>query len=240
MIAERLNFRTAYTPRTGTAAHFAIRDTTNDGALIAGIMGEDEYDFRKLPELEGWIIDIGAHIGIIAVGLALDHPKARVVAVEAIPANVDVLRQNVGMNHLEDRVYVMSAAASEDPGPIEVIYGWSRADNQPDAYMADNRYIGGMVGANETSQVAVCDALSLADILAQYEIHRVALLKIDCEGCEWSFLRSPEMGRCDRIIGEYHARPGVAGIEDIRALLPAHDVTHIRGENVGIFDAVLR
>jgi hypothetical protein len=83
----------------------------------------------------------------------------------------------------------------------------------------------------------MCPAVSLDSLLAKYGIDRVALLKIDCEGCEYQFLDTPAVARVDRILGEFHRRP-----EGIMALLAAtHDVTiRLDRGGVGIFDAVLR
>ena len=230
----------ARTPR-GTAARYAIRSDTSDGALVGGIVEEDEYGLAFLPELTGWAIDVGAHIGTVAVALAMDHPGLRVVAVEALPENVAVLRETVRLNGLEDRVFVHHAAAAKaGEREVAITYGWERADNQPDEYMHDNRFIGGMVGANETSRSVVCQALSLAAILDQYAIDRVALLKIDCEGCEWFFLDSPEVGRIDRILGELHwGKHG--GAKEFRALLePTHTIELDDTLVVAHFDAVAR
>lgn len=217
---------------------YVVRDGTNDAALVMGILGTDEYGLSHLPPLEGWAIDIGAHIGIVTIALAANHPRLRIVAVEALPENVEVLRDAVAANGLGERVEVLAAAAAASGiVSVDMSYGWTWSENQPDAYMVDNRFIGGMVPANASSTTIACPAISLIDILARYEIERVALLKIDCEGCEWGFLASPAVDRVDRIVGEYHDRP----FSDIAALLGAtHEVTHLSGDNIGIFTAVHR
>ncbi len=228
------------TPK-GNEAVYLTRDGTSDAALVFGIIGEDEYNLKDLPELKGWAIDIGAHIGTVAVALALDHPDLHVIAVEALLNNVETLRENVKLNGLERRVDVVWAGATDDDqAPVEVAYGWSRADNQPDHYMQDNRYIGGMVGPNETGQVETCLGVGLGPLT--YDIDSIALLKIDCEGCEWRFLTSPAIAKCERIWGEYHEalNPENTYARLLELLTPTHDVEHIRGTNVGIFRATRR
>lgn len=226
----------------GGLARYAVREDTNDAALVMGIVGEDEYGLGKLPRLSGWAIDIGAHIGTVAIALAVDNPGLQVVAVEALPENAAVLREAVAGNGLAARVHVIEGAASDDDTlAVDVTYGWTRADNQPDAYMRDNRFIGGMVGANESSTTIVCPAIGLAEIRRRFGIDRVALLKIDCEGCEWYVLRSPDVQYVDLILGEFHAGRSGNGMADIHRLLDAtHEVEHMSGENVGHFRAVRR
>jgi len=224
----------------GHPAIFDVRNGTSDAALVGGIIGGREYD---LPAgLSGWAIDIGAHIGIVTVALALDNPDLRIVAVEALPENIVQLRQNIALNGLSDRVGVVSGAAaaeSEANTYVPIVYGWSKAQNQPDHYMADNRYIGGMVGPNTTSMTVPCLAVTLSEILSVFKIPEVALLKIDCEGCEWFFLDSPALSKVRKVIGEMHVgRHG--GAARLRELLAGFDVTMDDSLVVATFEAVRR
>ena len=225
----------------GHRARYATRPDTNDASLAWGIVAEDEYGLKHLPPLSGWVIDIGAHIGTVAVALAIDNPDVTIVAVEALPENVAVLRETVALNGLDERIHVIEAAAGA-PGETDVpiTYGWTQAENQPDDYIRESRFIGGMVGPNDTSTTLVCPAISLDAICEQFGIDEVALLKIDCEGCEWFVLRSPVVARCERIIGELHwGKQGTA--KEFRALLePTHEVVLDDARVVSLFGAVRR
>lgn len=227
----------------GKLARLAFRPDTNDGSLAYGIIAGAEYPFARLQGLSGWCIDVGAHIGIVTVALALDNPDLRIVAVEALAENVEMLRRNVELNGLSDRVFIEAAAASSEKeykakATIPIAYGWTHSLNQPDGFMADSRFIGGMVGPNDSSQTAICPSLSLHGIRQKYEIDEVVLVKIDCEGCEWFFFASRDIRHIKRIIGELHwGRHG--GAKEFRALLePTHDVTMDDTRNVAIFEAV--
>lgn len=233
MISNLIRVQTA----GGNTAVFDARPDTSDGALVYGIIEGKEYDLPR--NLSGWAIDIGAHIGIVSVALALDNPDLHIVAVEALPENVIALRRNLSLNGVEDRVIVeCAAAASEDETTVPITYGWTQAPNQPDHYMADNRFIGGMVGPNESSTTIDCRALSLATILDLVRIDEVALLKIDCEGCEWFFLDA-DLSSVQKVIGEMHVgRHG--GASDLRRLLADFDVTMDDSLVVATFEAVRR
>lgn len=226
----------------GHTAYLAVRQDTNDAALAWGIIEGNEYPFATMRGLSGWAIDIGAHIGIVSVALALDNPDLKVVAVEALPENAAMLRRNVLLNGLSERVFIEEAAASDESeykaeATIPIVYGWSKAQNQPDHYMAESRFIGGMVGANDTSKTALCPALSLGGIIAKYAMTEVELVKIDCEGCEWFFLRSPSLKRVRRIVGEMHiGKHGQAA--DLRKMLKGFTVTMDDSLVVAVFEAV--
>lgn len=230
----------------GNPAVFAVRPDTNDGALVAGIIVGDEYDLAHEPPVSGWVLDIGAHIGIMSVAIALDNPETKVVAVEAIAENAELVRENVRLNGLSERVFVETAGASE-PGAetVSITYGYTSvgvpgnpAPVVDESYVIQSRFIGNIFEYPEgqmeatTEQVA---ALSLDTILEKYAIDRVSLLKTDCEGCEYAFLRSPSIEKVDRIIGEFHS-----GAKRIHAMLrKTHTVTVTLDQGgVGMFTAV--
>jgi FkbM family methyltransferase len=244
----------AYSP-AGKLLTFTVREDTNDGALVAGILNdEDEYDLKDLPPLTGWLIDVGSHIGSVAIALAVDNPDLRVVAVEAIPENADLVRQNAAQNGVADRVFVETAGAAA-PGErtVSITYDYQWVGQEggqfpvvPANYVNQCRFIGNIFEYPDGQQQATTKrvpALSLSTIMRRYSIDRVTLLKIDCEGCEWQFFKDKALGKIDRIIGEYHGSGTTTptGMERVHSLLDAtHVVTHRHGEDVGLFEAVIR
>jgi FkbM family methyltransferase len=222
----------------GGDVQYLTRTSTNDGALVVGIVVDDEYGLSSLPPLSGLAIDIGAHIGTVTLALATDHPDLRVIAVEPVPENMDVLRANVEANHLEDRItVVMAAAAAPETVTVPLTWNYRSAAREPEAYVRDSRYIAGIYEAVDAdADTQDVTAVSLDSLMEGTE--RLALLKIDCEGCEWQFLRSPRIADVDLIIGEFH---NAGGLDALRALLPSHDVTQTGGHaDVGTFRAVPR
>ncbi len=226
-------------PRSSALIDWLTRTDTNDGALVAGIIANDEYNLGDLPPLSGVAIDIGAHIGIIALALAADHPNLHVIAVEVVPENVVGLRLNIDHNQFHDRITVVEAAASAPGRQTEtVLWNYTYAKNTDKAYVDDSRYIANIFDSvDSTSEAHKVKAVSLDTLMDG--IDRLALLKIDCEGCEWRFLKSKRVADVDIIIGEYH---NGGGIESIRTLIgESHEVTQTGGaHDVGIFRAVRR
>lgn len=226
-------------PRSGRLVEWLCRTDTNDGALVAGIISNDEYHLGELPSLSGTAIDVGAHIGIVALALAVDHPDLHVIAVEVVPYNVEGLRLNIEHNGLGDRVSVVEAAA-DAPGvkTTKVLWNYRSAENAEQAYTDDSRYIANIFdGAGSDADEHRVKSVSLDQLMKG--IDRLALLKIDCEGCEWAFLRSKRVADIDLIIGEYHNGGGIEALRDL--IGKTHEVSAIGGsEDVGMFRAVRR
>ena len=240
MTTETVERHAIRTP-LGNVARICTRDTTNDGALAYGLMTGDEYRLADLPLLTGWAIDVGAHIGAITVALAIDNPGLRVIAVEALPQNVDMIIANRDANGLEQMVTVVhGAAAAPGDGPAAISFAWDRTDPAviDTPYVRESRYIGNMLREDQGGETITVDPVSLDDLMDRFAIERVALVKIDCEGCEFRFLRSPRIGDVERIVGEYHDRG--TWPELLAILEPTHVVTRRSEGMIALFDAVLR
>lgn len=217
---------------------FASRPDTADLSAIGatntlwGFSG-NEYLLRDHPPMTGWAFDIGAHIGSVAVALAIDNPLLNVVAVEALAENCDVIRATIDKNKLFN-IEVLEAAATDKPRKsVKVAYDWKTAENMEDSYVANNRFIGGMLPVGD-GKYATPPGVSLTSLMKERDIERVRFLKIDCEGCEWQFLTSPDIGKVDEIIGEFHFAGRMDAIHDL--LDATHRVQYLGGEDtIGIF-----
>src|SRR5206468_435266 len=102
------------------------------------------------------------------VSLALDHPDLRIVAVEAVPENADLIEANVIRNGVSERVTVVRAFAAA-PGTSEAIchYGYRHEPSADDGYVSAHRFVGntwGAVGeAGDPEFRSVMPAVSLDD-----------------------------------------------------------------------------
>lgn len=220
------------------------RPGTNDGAVMQAILGDDEYRLASLYPIKGWVLDIGAHVGTVGIAIALDNPEARVVAVEPLPINVASIQANIDLADVADRVIVEPSAATDTRHKmVDITYSYSSVTGVDKGYLDQCRYVGNIFqqtpdGPDVTSESIDAPGISLARLLTKYKIPRVSLLKIDCEGCEWQFLRSKAIDRVDRIVGEYHDAYTFADLVTI--LEPTHDVEQWTEGNCGLFGAVLR
>jgi len=214
----------------GRSAFFSCRDDTTDLNTIVACVVQDEYGLGE-HAWSGTALDVGAHIGGVSIMLALDNPSMKVVAVEALPENVNLLEMNALRNGVADRVIVHQAAASSSTWPSIVAYGAEDTD-----FARQHRFIGN----GDWQEVPEARRLKLPSLSLSALVEKhgpFSLLKIDCEGCEWSFLDDPAIAEVQEIRGEYHPREGNRP-KELRALLETHNVKLDDSVAFGPFRAV--
>jgi FkbM family methyltransferase len=186
------------------ALGFWCRPGTVDANAVFALR-DDEYGLWD-HQWTGWAVDVGAQIGTVGISLALHNADLRVVCIEAVPESSDILERNIAAFGLEDRVVSVRAWAGA-PGALSGTchYGYRGGDVESDGYVAAHRFVGNTwVDSRSPEFSAELPAVSLDGILAAYGISDVAIMKIDCEGCEWDFLDTPAVAKVHTITGEYH------------------------------------
>lgn len=222
----------------GATVKLATRPETIDWNLSFGILTEDEYGLRG-KQFSGTMLDIGGYIGAVGLALAVENADLRVVIVEPVPENCEIIRQNIDINGLADRVQLIGAAAGTDQS-TEIIYRYQHVDSEPDGYVQASRFVGNIYAKDShpmDAEACMVPGRSLATLLAEVDVERVALMKIDCEGCEWAVLADPAVRRVDAIVGEWHGDPRLPGLR--KMLRRTHTVEQIDNNPVnGIFWAM--
>lgn len=256
-------FRSAH----GSLVQMSVREDTVDFDVSMSSIQEDEYRLGDHDKLSGWAIDIGAHIGAVSIALAMDNPELRVLAVEIVPENVQALTVNAALNGVTDRVTVAHAAAGGPDELSRTCFMYHRSHPvAPNEYVNKHRHIGNSFWSlarvkDETfdSTAVEMKVLSLGAMMKQNDIDEVAFLKIDCEGCEWAFLDTPDIAKVKFVVGEYHwdyapqgdvatrkkgtkapQRAATAQEELHRLFDKTHDLTVGDHPTIGLFTAVLR
>lgn len=230
------------TPAGGNATMFYRGDST-DWNTISAIFrnpmaeGSETGDEYHLPRgLSGWALDLGAHIGSATVALLLDNPGLRVLAIEAVPENAELVERNLAANGLTDRAVVWNAAAWSKAGTMTVEYDYSGSE-----IARSHRYIGSVspwISDAPRTYVKV-KAVTLTQAIKATGEQGFVWVKSDCEGCEHPFFNGPGLAKLGVIEGEWHHRDGTP--ESFAARLSrTHEVAWAEGVGGGPFRAVPR
>jgi FkbM family methyltransferase len=136
----------------------------------------------KLLRPGDWVMDIGAHVGLITV-LAAHRvgPKGGVIAVEPDPDNLDALRANVALNGQDAWVHVVSGVAADVEGRRELR---RNLDNDGGHALWDPGLHPFNTQTAETPTTQIVDAHTLDGLHDRFGRHAIRLVKIDTEGAE--------------------------------------------------------
>jgi FkbM family methyltransferase len=142
------------------------------------------------------IVDVGANIGIATVWFAERAPQARILAVEPSPVALPVLETNLVANRFDDRVSVVPLALGGISG-----VGYLRM-----AATSVETRVAGASAPHATSDQPVL-ITTLEQLMSDWQLVSVDILKLDCEGNEYEALLSMDatvLKRMRNIVGEYH------------------------------------
>jgi FkbM family methyltransferase len=163
------------------------------------------------------ILDIGAHVGVVACYLAKKWSNVWVYAFEPVAANYARLMRNLAANGIKN-VTAYNAAVTADGRDLTL---------SGDAGANTGGYSAFSAGGPNTAHAASCPADGL---FADLGIDHVALLKLDCEGAEYEILRSlnGHILDIDNLIMEVHENEalrhaygsGAALIADMEQRIP--------------------
>lgn len=199
---------------------------TREGVYDAEICAEvatqyyqDKIDYTALEV----VVDIGAHIGAFTAQVKGYAPDCRVVAVEMMQDNFELLSANTTMLKGVMAVYA------------QVWYG----EDTLNAYRNVGNY--GACGLLSTDihqqDIETCEVsgrrLTLEDLCKTYKVKEGGLLKLDCEGSEWNILANAEpatLRRFKHIVGEWHLWGGAGGFRTLCEGLTDFEIMDI--ENV--------
>ncbi|MEM3771619.1 MAG: FkbM family methyltransferase [Candidatus Micrarchaeia archaeon] len=197
-----------------------------DDGDIVGVFLDNEYS--KLRVWNKTVIDIGANIGDSSVYFAI-HGAKKVIAVEPFPGTFRKLEENIKINQLEDKIEPVNAAIGNKEDKLlfdKSIYG--------SGSLQAERYSDATIPNEDKVEVPVIPiSRLLGDGTGPY------VLKMDCEGCEYSFFENTEISeimKFEEIILEFHGE----GTERIEQKIGGnYSVKIIRGSkrNSGILYA---
>lgn len=179
---------------------FSIRRNYMDASVLAEIFLSNCYVRGLTIPDRPVVVDIGGYIGDFAV-YAMKHLNARkVVVCEPSPRNWALLQKNVVNNHYEANIEMVNKAVTSGEDVMLDVDAPDRGQARVSAYY-------------ETSnrELKMVPGIGLRKLMQEYEISTIDLLKIDCEGGEYSILLSTPCTVLERIrnlVFEYHEIDG--------------------------------
>ena len=181
-----------------------------DMVVVRDVFEGDSYRTAIIPgifEQAQLVVDVGAHIGCFAKRVHEMNPRVKIVCIEACPENLAALRKNVG-----DFAEVIHAACTYEVGELVLLNavrpncestGGSVVVPADEAEKTDLRQQGYKYWLDKR----LLEKITLEQVLSRTGHEKIDLLKLDCEGSEYSILgKSPSIPKVRFIVGEYHNR----------------------------------
>lgn len=157
---------------TSSKIKVEIYNALSDGDVI-GIFFKKAYGF--LPTHGKTVLDIGANIGDSCVYFAL-HEVSRIIAIEPFPRSYELAKKNIDVNGFADKINLQLAGCAAKSGDIVV-----------DPLYSSNIY-SRLVEFKKGVKIPL---FTLQDIITKNNVIRgEAVLKMDCEGCEYDVILS--------------------------------------------------
>jgi FkbM family methyltransferase len=167
----------------------------------------------------GWVVDLGANNGLFSVWAAMTG--AEVVAVEAQQGFAPAIRSLAAHNGVETRVHVKIAVAGGATTPGATV----------GVVADDHRWATTSHGAAQRPA-----GVSVPEIMSDYRIDRIGLLKSDIEGGEFAVFGTGEdlrwLERVDQVVMEVH--PGWGDAVGLIDRFQQHGYRVDLRDNVGI------
>jgi len=148
--------------------------SADDLSLMPELVSEGGYDIpftaflQRTLNPDAVFVDVGANVGLFTVIGARSAWQGQVIAYEPVPELLELLRANVQLNWLTDRVSVRGVAVAEGQ------------DRRSFAFDSRLQMLGGLAHGEPTGSLV--DVVCLDDELA--DLPRIDLVKIDVEGGE--------------------------------------------------------
>jgi FkbM family methyltransferase len=149
-----------------------------------------EYDFANIENRD--VVDIGAFIGDSAIYFALKGAR-KVIALEPHLGAYKEMIENIKLNNLGDKIIPINAGLASKPGKICI--------ENMDIERATSTYY------SLGDCLISVPSMALAEVINTYHIDSEAVLKIDCEGCEYDIILNDyeHVKHFKKLIFEYHA-----------------------------------
>jgi FkbM family methyltransferase len=160
--------------------------------VLREVFISEDYRIDDLPP-PATIVDLGSNMGASLIYFRLKYPAARIVGVEADPLVFPTLERNVAPFTGVEIANVAVAASTGEATFFHNEQSWASS----------------LKPLWPTATEVRVRTRSLGELLDDFELPSVDLLKIDIEGAEWEVLSSfRQYDRIGAVVGEVHRLEG--------------------------------
>ena len=195
--------------------HFQDSILSESVNMIAHELNNNEYDFNIDFKEGDIVIDIGAYVGMVSILLAKKFPFLKIYSFEPLKENYDNFIKNIELNNIPKGVIIAENKAVTKDGRLITMS--INSANKDGSSTTDVISINSIM-TKENSQV---ESITLEEIFNKYNINKLKLLKIDCEGSEYEILYNTDtnlLKNIENLRGEFHENKNLTDEYDIDKL----------------------
>ena len=195
--------------------HFQDSILSESVNMIAHELNNNEYDFNIDFKEGDIVIDIGANVGMVSILLAKKFPFLKIYSFEPLKENYDNFIKNIELNNIPKGVITAENKAVTKDGRLITMS--INSANKGGSSTTDVISINSIM-TEENSQV---ESITLEEIFNKYNINKLKLLKIDCEGSEYEILYNTDtnlLKNIENLRGEFHENKNLTDEYDIDKL----------------------
>lgn len=182
-----------------------------DLCVIQDVYERDCYRLKEVPFTPNVIVDIGAHIGAFSQLARKTFPWSRIAAIEACPENIPALTKDVAPS----ATIVIHAACTYQESPVLLNAVFPNCESTGGSIVCKKEDLANYRTEGYWPDARPLPTITLEQILERIGMNKIDILKLDCEGSEFSiltFASAAVLKRTRLIVGEYHNNPDKGGI----------------------------
>jgi len=171
-----------------------------------------EINNRFIPQSDNIVFDIGGHIGFFTISQAKRVHRGRIFVFEPNPDAFQRLLKNIRVNELKN-IYSFNKAVTSRKGGVTLRF--ARGSSEAATIMAEGT-------ANDYDKEMKIETVSLDQVVKDYQISKIHLMKIDVEGAEIEVLKSgfqKALPLTEKIVIEAHSPRLESEIEKFLSVL---------------------